>query len=169
MSTTAMKLTESRAADVRPGHRFAGRGRLAATPGRPRTSVAARIAGLVLVATILSNSPANANTNVGATKPQAGTPGTPSITRPTGTPSTAMEAVASLERKTGLSPSDGKVWNDLAAAYVRRAYETGDPSFYPAAAKALDRSSRLLNNNPNVRMVRANLNLALHKIGRAHV
>lgn len=162
-----MKLTTPRAACSRPEPRFAGHGRRTANPGRPRISVAARIAGLVLVSTILTNPTANANTDLGATKPRASTPAPPSTTRGTGTSSPSTATVASLERKTGLSPSDGKAWNDLAAAYVRRAYETGDPSFYPAAAKALERSSRLLNNNPNVRMVRANLNLALHKFAVA--
>ena len=167
MSITAMKLTEPRAACSRPEPRFPGRGRRTANPGRSRISVAARIAGLALVATTLTNPTANANTNLGASKPTAGAPATPSITRPTGTSSPSTETVSSLQRRTRLSPSDGKAWTDLAAAYVRRAYETGDPTFYPAAANALDRSSRLLNNNPSVHMVRAELNLALHNFAAA--
>ena len=75
--------------------------------------------------------------------------------------------VGDLERATRAKPTDGNAWVALASAYVRRAYETSDPSFYPMAANAIERSARLLKNSPRVRTVRADLALALHDFARA--
>lgn len=72
-----------------------------------------------------------------------------------------------LQKRVEEAPNDGSAWKSLASAYVRRAYETADPSYYPLATAALTKASGLLKNDPGVRIVRANLRLALHDFAGA--
>lgn len=70
--------------------------------------------------------------------------------------------LAALRNKTKEAPESGASWKDLGSAYVRRAYETADPSYYPAAADAFERAASLLPKSPELFSAQAGLALARH-------
>ncbi len=49
-------------------------------------------------------------------------------------------AIASMQDRLRLQPGDDRTWAALGLAYVEQARRTGDPSYYPKAEQALDRS-----------------------------
>ena len=77
------------------------------------------------------------------------------------------QQVAAAEQKTRDTPTNGTVWKDLGLAYIRRAYETADPAFYPLASNALDRAGALLKNSADLLAARASLALARHQFSIA--
>ncbi len=72
-----------------------------------------------------------------------------------------------LRRKTEETPKNGAAWKDLGSAYVRRAYETADPSYYPAATAAFKRAAALLPKSPELLSAQAGLALARHEFAVA--
>ena len=90
---------------------------------------------------------------------------------PTTTPTAAALAasnttatrIAALERTVATTPKNGTAWRDLGGAYVRRAFETADPSYYPLADRALATAATLLPGSTEVLALRAGLDLARHQ------
>lgn len=72
-----------------------------------------------------------------------------------------------LRRKTEEAPKSGAAWKDLGSAYVRRAYETADPSYYPAAADSFKRATALLPKSAELLSAEAGLALARHEFAIA--
>ena len=72
-----------------------------------------------------------------------------------------------LRRRTEETPKNGAGWKELGSAYVRRAYETADPSYYPAAADAFKRASALVPKSPELLAAEAGLALARHEFAVA--
>lgn len=77
------------------------------------------------------------------------------------------DRVAELERRVAKNPGDLLGWQSLGTAYVRRAFEVGDPSFYDLAVKALDRAEALRPGDSGTLLGRALLFLALHRFDEA--
>lgn len=75
--------------------------------------------------------------------------------------------LAALRNKTEETPNNGSAWKELGSAYVRRAYETADPSYYPAAANAFKRAAALLPKSPELYSAQAGLALARHEFSIA--
>ncbi len=77
------------------------------------------------------------------------------------------DRIARLERLTRSDPKNGAQWHELGTAYVRRAFETADPAFYPLAGSSLDRAQRLLGGSLEVTTTQATLALARHRFAEA--
>jgi tetratricopeptide (TPR) repeat protein len=77
--------------------------------------------------------------------------------------------IASLETAVRATPSDGRQWLALGSAYVRRAFETADPAFYPRAESSLSRAQKSLGTTPDVLGAQANLALARHRFADARL
>jgi tetratricopeptide (TPR) repeat protein len=141
--------------------------------GRPRYGAAVRAASLAA-------SLALSLALLGPGVPLLGQPAASAATENAAPPTTTTAVAAAkehssvtdtrltmLETSVRATPTDGPAWKDLASAYVRRAYETADPSYYPLAANALKQAGMLLKNAPAVRILRANFFLALHNFAGA--
>lgn len=96
----------------------------------------------------------------------AATPTTTFIAASKATTASAQQ-LAAAEQKTRDTPTNGAAWKDLGLTYIRRAYETADPAFYPLASTALDRAGALLKNSADLLAARASLALARHQFGMA--
>jgi tetratricopeptide (TPR) repeat protein len=110
-------------------------------PGSP-DPIRCAVAGVVVVATAFVGSTATA-----ANRPRLDT----------------SARIASLESAVRATPSDGRQWLALGSAYVRRAFETADPAFYPQAESSLSRAQESLGATPDVLGAQANLALARHR------
>ncbi|MFJ5263020.1 tetratricopeptide repeat protein [Streptomyces sp. NPDC088387] len=75
--------------------------------------------------------------------------------------------VSSLQAHLRAQPRDFTAWATLGLAYVEQARVQGDPSRYPQAAKALDRSLELRRNNDQALAGRAALAAARHDFSDA--
>lgn len=75
--------------------------------------------------------------------------------------------VAQLERAVAADPQDVRSLASLGSAYVARASQTGDATFYRLAQVALDRAERLRPGDPETLLSRGALALALHDFPRA--
>ncbi len=64
-------------------------------------------------------------------------------------------------------PKNGPKQLELGRLYVRRAFETADPSFYPSAETALTKAETLLGRSPEVLDAQAALALARHQFNDA--
>jgi tetratricopeptide (TPR) repeat protein len=95
-------------------------------------------------------------------------PATPTTTRVAAAPDLAGR-IAQLERAVGTDPTDLGSLQALGAAYVDRAAETGDASFYALAERALDRAEALQPGDPQTLLVQGSLRLALHEFDEALV
>ena len=121
---------------------------------RLRLRVRAALAGGATLATLL-----------------AGAPHAQATTAPTTTPTAAARAasnttatrIAALEKTVATAPKNGTAWRDLGGAYVRRAFETADPSYYPLAERALATAATLLPGSTDVLALQAGLDLARHQ------
>lgn len=71
--------------------------------------------------------------------------------------------ITRLEAVTRTNPNAGDEWRQLGAAYVRRAFETADPAFYPLAESALRQAEKRLGSTPEVLGTKATLALARHR------
>lgn len=92
---------------------------------------------------------------------------TPTTTLARSATAVSEQQLAAAEQKSRNTPTNGAVWKDLGLAYIRRAYETADPAFYPLAATALDRAGTLLKNSADLLAARASLALARHQFANA--
>jgi tetratricopeptide (TPR) repeat protein len=75
--------------------------------------------------------------------------------------------IGQLERATASDPTDLASLQALAAAYVDRAAESGDASFYAQAERALARAQELRPDDPDTMLVEGILKLALHEFDDA--
>ena len=73
------------------------------------------------------------------------------------------DRIAALEALLVRNPSDGNEWLNLGSAYLRRAFETGDPAQYPLAQRSLLRAVQLLGTSPDVLSAQTTLALARHQ------
>ena len=80
---------------------------------------------------------------------------------------TLEDQVAALEAAVDADPEDVVSWRALGAAYVRRAAEVGDPTFYELAERSLQRAESLAPGDPGLLVVRGTLALALHQFDEA--
>ena len=76
--------------------------------------------------------------------------------------------IVTLETALKSVPNDGRSWLALGSAYVRRAFETADPAFYPRADAALGRAEKALGRSGEVLAAKASLALARHRFGDAY-
>src|SRR5207253_11270388 len=76
--------------------------------------------------------------------------------------SNAASQISRLEQSVRERPDDGVSLTQLASAYVQRARETGDPSFYPLAATAVQRALVLRPDDPQTLIVAGGLALSRH-------
>ncbi len=83
-------------------------------------------------------------------------------------PRETVARIASLESAVRSTPSDPATWLQLGRAYVRRAFETADPAFYPRAELSLQKAEKMLGRSPDVLSAQANLALARHRFTDAH-
>lgn len=88
-------------------------------------------------------------------------PPTPATSTPPPARTTAA-MIAGLQRAVAASPADTTSWQHLGVAYVRRAAETADPTYYAQAGRALRRAAELAPRDPETLLARGNLALALH-------
>lgn len=97
----------------------------------------------------------------------------PVTTAPAGTAQPALRNLSTADRITRLEaatrsdPSAGDQWRQLGAAYVRRAFETADPAFYPLAESALNQAQKRLGSTPELLGTKATLALARHRFADA--
>ena len=130
---------------------------------RSHLRVRAAVAAALFAATsVAATAPARATDPIAAKTPaKTAVPITPAP------PQTTEQKIATLERSVAVAPANAATWRDLGAAYVRRAYETADPSYYPLAERALTRAARLLPNSAEVFALQAGLGLARHQFAAA--
>ena len=97
-------------------------------------------------------------------KPPSSRAATPPDARNPGDPvSETQERIAALEAMLSKAPNVGSQWLQLGAAYLRRAFETGDPALYPLAQRSLQRANQLLGPTPEVLSAQTSLALARHE------
>lgn len=82
------------------------------------------------------------------------------------TPRNSEDLVRGLERAVARRP-DARSWQALGVGYLRRAAETGDPTFYGLAERALDRADELAPSDPATILGRAGLALSRHDFDAA--
>ena len=75
--------------------------------------------------------------------------------------------IGQLEQTVRDRPDDGVALTKLASAYVQRARETGDPSFYPLAATAVQRALVVQPDDPQTLIVDGGLALSRHDFNGA--
>ena len=90
-------------------------------------------------------------------------PVTASVAKPASRSLSTTDRITRLESATRANPNAGEQWRQLGAAYVRRAFETADPAFYPLAESALKRAEKQLGSTPEVLVTKATLALARHR------
>ena len=76
-------------------------------------------------------------------------------------------SIESLEQRVAANPDDAGGWQALGVAYLQRAAEVGDPSFYGLAEQALDQAATLAPSDPTVTLGQGALALALHQFPEA--
>ncbi|MBW3601390.1 MAG: tetratricopeptide repeat protein [Actinobacteria bacterium] len=77
-------------------------------------------------------------------------------------PRTTATLIGGLEGAVAARPGDATSWQQLGVAYVRRAAETADPTYYAQARRALRRAAKLAPRDPETLLARGALALALH-------
>ena len=77
------------------------------------------------------------------------------------------ESLPSLEQRVEADPTDVEGWQALGTAYVQRAAEIGDPSFYDLAERAFDQADQLSPGEAETLLGRGSLALALHRFPEA--
>ncbi len=79
----------------------------------------------------------------------------------------AAEQVSTLEDRVEADPESLRGWQDLAAAYLSRAAETGDPSYYDLTDRALGHAEELAPGQQETTVRRGALALARHQFADA--
>jgi tetratricopeptide (TPR) repeat protein len=77
------------------------------------------------------------------------------------------QRIIALEAAVAKDPKAGPQWLELGSTYLRRAFETGDPSYYPLAERSLGRAKKILHSTPEVLGAQASLALARHQFFEA--
>ena len=80
---------------------------------------------------------------------------------------TTTQRISQLETATRANPKAGEQWRDLGASYVRQAFETADPAFYPLAESSLRRAENIVGATPEIMVIKAGLALARHRFADA--
>ncbi|MBW3645728.1 MAG: tetratricopeptide repeat protein, partial [Actinobacteria bacterium] len=75
--------------------------------------------------------------------------------------------IVALERRVDADPDDAAAWQGLGVAYLQRAANIGDPSYYGLAEDALDRAAELAPDDPTTLIGQGQLALALHQFPEA--
>jgi tetratricopeptide (TPR) repeat protein len=91
----------------------------------------------------------------------------PVLAPATSTAATPLEMIAVLEGRVSRNPDDLTALQALGLAYLRRAAQVGDPSFYGLAEEAFQRAEALAPEDPATQLGRAALALALHEFDTA--
>jgi tetratricopeptide (TPR) repeat protein len=81
---------------------------------------------------------------------------------PAATAPSLDDSLPALEQRVEADPTDVDGWQALGIAYVQRAAEVGDPSFYDLADRAFDQADQLAPGEPDTLLGRGSLALALH-------
>ena len=127
---------------------------------RPRPSRGVPAAGLLVVAVLIGLA---LGRFVTAGADAAPPPATARVAAAAG----LGDRVTQLERAVAGDPADLSSLQALGAAYVDRAAETGDPSFYALAERALQRAETLSPGDPETLLARGSLALSLHEFDEA--
>lgn len=90
-----------------------------------------------------------------------------STSEPTAPAKSPAEAVATLERAVDRNPRDTGALQALGTAYVRRAVQSADPSFYDLADRALARADDVAPDQQGTLLGRGALALSRHEFGQA--
>lgn len=77
------------------------------------------------------------------------------------------DSIVALERRVEADPDDAAAWQGLGVAYLQRAANIGDPSYYGLAEDALDRAAELAPDDPTTLIGQGQLALALHQFPAA--
>lgn len=78
-----------------------------------------------------------------------------------------LEVLSALQARLAAAPKDWRSWADLGLVYVQTARRTGDPSYYPKAQGALERSMSLKSENQDALIGMSALTAARHDFGGA--
>jgi tetratricopeptide (TPR) repeat protein len=84
-----------------------------------------------------------------------------------GDPASLDRSIEVLQERVKSVPEDGRGWASLGLAYVRQAWITADPRYYPMADEALHRSLRILPGSPDALLGLAALAAAEHDFDAA--
>ena len=97
----------------------------------------------------------------------AGDGGGGTRTAPPATGGDTAAVVARLQADLRRRPDEPRLLNRLGVAYVARARETADPTFYAKASGVLARATRLAPRDPDTMVARGLLDLGRHDLGSA--
>ena len=136
------------------------RGHPSFRPQRRFTWIVVAVAALVTGTIVVSIASSTSRRSLPGTLPQ---PIRTDRTRPLST----VALITSLESTLHATPSDPTLLVSLGSAYVRRAFETADPAFYPLADKTLQSAFRLKPGAPEILASEASLALARHQFADA--
>ncbi|MDQ6665932.1 MAG: tetratricopeptide repeat protein [Acidobacteriota bacterium] len=81
--------------------------------------------------------------------------------------SPAQQNIAAVQQKITAKPGEVQLHNELAAALIRRARETSDPSYFDQAAAAIQKSLRLSAGNFDGQILEATVLLGKHEFGKS--
>lgn len=124
---------------------------------RRSRSVGALVGALIIVGAIIPPGLVSAATHTNASSQDLAS------SKPAVRNLTTTDRIKQLEASTRANPKDGEGWRNLGAAYVRRAFETADPAFYPLAESALKQAQKHLGSSPDMLGTKAVLALARHR------
>jgi len=97
----------------------------------------------------------------------AGSTSKPPTSAATATDRSSQGRVASLQDRLRATPDDPRLIADLGAAYLSRAKETADPTWYTKAGELLDRGAAIDPNNVRTLTAQGLLALSRHDFARA--
>lgn len=90
------------------------------------------------------------------------------LSRPAAVTSASVDTtIAALQDRAQRRPGDARVLGWLGAAYLQKARETGDPTYYPRAEAALNQSLAIAPENLDALIARGELALARHQFAEA--
>ena len=135
------------------------------TTNNTTTAIRGFVGALMITVMAIPGVAAAATTGSSVTR----SPGVARIAQPTSRNLSTSDRIARLETATRTNPNAGEDWRQLGAAYVRRAFETADPAFYPLAEAALRQAEQRLGTTPEVLGTKATLALARHRFKEARL
>ena len=89
------------------------------------------------------------------------------VTAPVRLDASPAEVLSSLQSRLTVAPKDWRSWAELGLVYVQTARRIGDPSFYPKAQGALERSLSLKPGNLDALIGMSSLSAARHDFAAA--